>query len=517
MSQTGTCSFDFTNTSYNPTVANYTHDSTQNPFGGYISNLRVVKGVAVYTGNFSPPTSPLTATQSAGTNIAAITGTQTSLLTCQSFRFVDNSVANSGAGWTVTTSGTPSVQAFSPFAPQYQYTPSVTGGSGYFDGTGDYLVTSTTSAAFAYGTGDFTYSAWIYPLNVSGTKVIIDGRRSADKVGPVLYLDNATLTGAKNETTNVLSGGTVIANAWNFVELTRTSSNWRLFVNGSLTAGPTADAINYSANQVATIGINGMDGTQGFAGYIVDARVLKGTGGTSSTLPTAPLTAITNTQLLLNFTNAGIYDGTLKNNLETVGNAQVSTSVVKYGTGSMYFDGSGDYLSIPYNAALVFDSGNFTVECWFYLTGNAGINGNNERKAEFASCIVGIPTTAGWEFGLDGNSTTTGTGISFSNRINSSTAYTITATVTVNQNQWNHVAVVRNGTTTTIYLNGTSVGSGTLTNQSITSANSLWIGRQNVNNFNHDFPGYIDDLRITKGIARYTANFTPPTVALPRQ
>jgi hypothetical protein len=60
-------------------------------FTGYMSNVRVVKGVAVYTGTFTPPTSPLTATQSAGTGIAAITGTQTSLLTFQNPTIVDNS------------------------------------------------------------------------------------------------------------------------------------------------------------------------------------------------------------------------------------------------------------------------------------------------------------------------------------------------------------------------------------------------------------------------------------------
>jgi hypothetical protein len=50
------------------------------PYRGNISNLRVVKGVAVYTGNFTVPASPLTATQSSGTNISAITGSQTKLL-----------------------------------------------------------------------------------------------------------------------------------------------------------------------------------------------------------------------------------------------------------------------------------------------------------------------------------------------------------------------------------------------------------------------------------------------------
>lgn len=62
-------------------------------FTGNISNLRIVKGVAVYTGNFTVPTSPLTATQSSGTNISAITGTQTSLLCCQSDTIIDNSAA----------------------------------------------------------------------------------------------------------------------------------------------------------------------------------------------------------------------------------------------------------------------------------------------------------------------------------------------------------------------------------------------------------------------------------------
>ena len=62
-------------------------------FTGNISNLRIVKGVAVYTGNFTVPTSPLTATQSSGTNISAITGTQTSLLCCQSATVIDNSAA----------------------------------------------------------------------------------------------------------------------------------------------------------------------------------------------------------------------------------------------------------------------------------------------------------------------------------------------------------------------------------------------------------------------------------------
>jgi alpha-tubulin suppressor-like RCC1 family protein len=94
--------------------------TTVNPFAGNLSNIRIVKGVAVYSGtntvtaNFTVPTSPLSRIQSSSTNIAALSGTETSLLACQNTAFVDNSI-NSFA---ITTTGAPSIsQTLIPFTP----------------------------------------------------------------------------------------------------------------------------------------------------------------------------------------------------------------------------------------------------------------------------------------------------------------------------------------------------------------------------------------------------------------
>ena len=84
---------------------------------------------------------------------------------------------------------------------------------------------------------------------------------------------------------------------------------------------------------------------------------------------------------------------------------------------------------------------------------------------------------------------------------------------TVSASTWTHIAVVRSGSTITLYKNGTASGTQT-SGQAFTTAGLLRIGGGIVGNGN-DFNGYIDDLRITKGIARYTTTFTPPTSAFP--
>jgi hypothetical protein len=210
------------------------------------------------------------------------------------------------------------------------------------------------------------------------------------------------------------------------------------------------------------------------------------------------VTAVTNTSLLLNFTNGAIFDNAMMNDLETVGNAQISTSVKKFGTGSLAFDGTGDWLTsnAPVNLN-AFGTGAFTIEGWFYLNTTAS-------QQIFLDFRAGPSDVAGALY-FDG--TNISWYVSGSNRISGGTVSTST---------WYHIAVCRSGTSTKLFINGTQAGSTyTDTNNYICPIGRPYLGALSDGTGTLYYNGYIDDLRITKGYARYTANFTAPTAAFP--
>jgi hypothetical protein len=459
--------------------------STKRYLNGYISNLRVVKGTAVYTSDFTPSTTPLTAI------------TNTSLLTCQSNRFVDNSSNN----FAITRNGDVRVTAFSPFAPTSAYSTSVVGGSGYFDGTGDFLTTASSSALDC--SGDFTFECWFYlTATVADYRMFISNATTNNTyislksggTGGILQLVAAGVDQA-----NLNLNNSVVPNTWNHVAVVRSGTTLTGYINGVSLGSVTSSAnFAFSNGQGTSIGKWG-GGSQFWTGYLSNLRIVKGTAVYTSdfTPPTAPLTAITNTSLLLNFTNAGIFDNAANNDLETVGDAQVSTSVTKFGTGSMSFDGTGDLLTVPDNVNLQLGTGNFTIEGWIYL---------NAIGSQRGFVAKGTSTT-GWALSVN----------ALNQVVFTFGSSNINSTGLLAMSTWYFVTVVREGTGTNqtkIYINGTNDGTGTVsTNFNQTSIMYIGAGRVGGNNLD----GYIDDLRITKGVARYTANFTPPTAAFPNQ
>jgi hypothetical protein len=293
-------------------------------------------------------------------------------------------------------------------------------------------------------------------------------------------------------------GGSVPVGAWSHIAIVRSGTTVTGYVNGT-SVGTTA--YSGTAGNTGGFGIGaGRAGGAPFTGYISNARAVQGTAVYTAnfTPPTTPLTAITNTSLLLNFTNAGIFDAATINNGQTVGNAQVSTTQAKWGTTSMYFDGTDDRLVFASRPEIAFGTGNFTVEGWVYRA-DTNVRG-----------VLQISGTAG---GLQNSNLTTvalGSDVGQVWRIYANNnSYNSTATWSINT--WYHFALVRNSGTTTLYIDGTSVISQADTTN-YTGTNICVSGF-----FTTAFlmNGYIQDLRITNGYARYTANFTAPTAAFP--
>jgi hypothetical protein len=464
----------------------------------YISNARIVKGTAVYTSAFTPSITPLT----------AISGT--SVLTCQSSRFIDSSTNN----FTITRNGDVSVQRFSPFNATSTYSTSVIGGSGYFDGTGDSLKVAYSSQ-MDLTNQDFAIEFWIYlPAQLSNRSILCQDQSNYQLNAYVDTGGNLTFYSYQSNGTenfNVPMGATPVG-AWSHLVIARTGSTIAGFRNGvriatasfngtvnAQTGGWYIGAVYSNLNQIT--------------GYLSDVRFVIGSNpygvGTTLTVPTAPLTAITNTRFLASFSNAAILDNAMMSDLETVGNAQISTSVKKYGTGSISFDATADRLVAASSPNIAFGTGDFTVEFW--------LNSNNVASANQRGVIQTSDTSGGLKAGY-----TTGiaiyqggnaTGGALNGGITANVAGTFlgSSSAVITTSTWYHIALVRSSGTSTIYVNGTSVGSATTTGNC--SGQFVCVGGYYDTTYLYD--GYLDDLRITKGFARYTSNFTAPTAAFP--
>lgn len=440
------------------------------------------------------------------------------------------------------------------------------GASGYFDGTGDYLSVAS-SADFGFGTGDFTIECWV---NTAGTNRSVWDNRTTTEAGTG-YI--ATTTGRIGFWNNVAAfeGTTNIANnAWHHLAWCRASGILRLFVDGvaEYTGAMTSDLGTSRPLRIGRDYLNAGD----FTGYIDDLRVTKGVARYTAnfTPPTTsfptqlpvisgvvkdssgnfaqrlvrafdrktgaflnatlsnpttgaysiPVATADETMVIANDAIGDPYGGNVVlamhmdgvNNSTTFvdetgktvtanGNVQISTAQSKFGGASAYFDGTGDYLSVASSNDFGFGTSDFTIECWAYWTSHANWRVLACQRTAYNSNyqFIFLTDVSG---NLVATTSTSGT----------TDAFTVSGPSAVPAGQWNHVAFVRGGTTMKVYLNGvagTSVTCGTAA--LFVSSATVKVGADG--DGTSSFLGYIDDLRITKGVARYTANFTPPTAA----
>ena len=376
------------------------------------------------------------------------------------------------------------------------------GGSVSLDGTGDYLQIAD-NADFDLP-GEFSYEFWLYRTgSTSGTYQAILGSNGSGSNGLTFYITQSN--GALNiyQSSFIISGsaGDITDNSWHHVLLMRDSSNLlQLFING--------DRVSSSTNNTAFTDNTAGGGTRigydisangYFQGFLTDIRLVKGsTGGYSSganiTVPTAPLTAVTNTKLLLNFTQAKIVDKSQNRNIPITGNVVASSAQQHYGENTLAFDGNGDRIKIARVIPLG-DDVDWTIETWVRSPSADG------SRVDFISQYEASPAAGRM-------------GIYF---LNAKLAFfqsnlsptSVVGTTNVVNNQWHHVAVTNHVGTRRIYLDGNFEGSSTGTGHILatdTVIGDLGDGLSNGAELN----GYLHDLRITQGLVRY------PYIAKPK-
>ena len=389
------------------------------------------------------------------------------------------------------------------------------GASAYFDGVGDYLV-GTAGAGYDFGTGDFTVEAWVWwdgtydtaGANHSGRVIYSTATIGAsDRLGIFAPSSGSPVVGTAGGIffSKVTSGVFPNKNCWSHIAGTRSGSTVRIFLNGALVASGTDTSSfglgAYTSQGAPRIGFDGGSGASAWKGYLSDVRVVKGTAVYTAafSVPTAPLSAVSGTSLLLNCANASIVDMASTVDIETAGNISSSSAVTKFASKSMWFDGSGDYLSVgtigqaPFNLG----TGDFTIEAWIYptatITGTPAIYANYGGLRSGAHVLRLVSASGGklafYIFpGAD----------------------IVTSTSNIAIGTWTHVAVARSGGTLRLYVNGIlEASAANSTNLTSDTAHAATVGGywQSASTMEASgyFNGYIEDLRVTKGIGRYSA------------
>ena len=381
-------------------------------------------------------------------------------------------------------------------------------GSGYFGGAG--RVSTDASADFSFP-GDFTVEFWCKPTHAAD----YSGYPALLSVGSYSngFLIRSGGGGASNASVIVnnvyMKTGPIIAalNVWNHIALTRQGSTVRLFINGVVSGTMTVTTtINSTAGAVHLFAL--ASPSQYGKGYMDDLRITKGvarytSGFTVPTeqLPSGPLTDISYDPFWSNVVFAMDCNSYTEFKGKTITPNGTSISATsKFGSGSLYFNGNSNIASVP---AINYGTSSFTHEFWL------NPNTTSTTQTVFLSSTFGSGDSYGMKLSRQG---TGGRALGFHLTSNGTTIVAlIQTTLNLIINSWNHVALVKDGSEFSIFING------------IKSGTATWAGNfyNNISytdyygshpNLTSKLTGYIDDIRITLGVPKYTTNFDVPTL-----
>jgi len=501
-------------TSTNISIGGSTLTGSNGITAGYIDDFCITNGVAKYGQTFTPPAAPLTVITN---ETLFLDGS--SVTTDQSTTPVALTSLTVFTG-TAATSVTQPNNLFGSSSPSaLKFT-----GTGALNTAAGYLQFTNATTAMDFGVGDLTVELWLYLTNTPTTYTqILNPTTSTTNYGGLRLglsssgapqLDCCSNGGTTPDLVNAGLGAPIPLNTWQHIAVVRSGGYINIFQNGKCTFAQALTGTMYASGaNGGKVVIGGRSDGYGLGGYIYDLRVLKGTAmyptqGSTTSAFIVPQSALTTygtnnnslTTLLLNFEGQAngstiFTDSSAYNHYVTpVGTAAISTAQFKYGSASGLFN-STSYLTVPYAPEFNFGTNNFTVEAWIYIPALSSIAANTYLLAKNQSWALSFPTASSgvlnYYLSSNGSTWDIQSGASLG---------TLTA------GTWNHVALVRNGTTFTPYLNGVA---GTTTTSSLTlnaNLNNVLIGGAGSG---LGFPGYIDDVRITNS-AVYTAAFNVP-------
>jgi len=378
--------------------------------------------------------------------------------------------------------------------------------SAYFDGSGDYIY--STHNDFSLGAGNFTIECFVYPTSYNPSYCAIIETRNAHNSasGLSIQMKPDGIISPVSDGTWVNSNTALALDTWSHLAIVRNGTTLTVYINGVYTGAVTCTR-DFTDNSLK-IGM-GTWANSYFFGYIDDLRITKGVARYTSnfTVPDAAFSDLKNENVdpffnnvaLLMHMEGGTWTDTTGSSTITSHGSTLSTSTAKFGLQSASATGPSTYVTAANATGYNFGTGDYTIEFWFY--NNAPASGTSTSIFCFA---LNNDFRGGHSIGATIRAADQVLMFGWLSNQNASTYVVPTG-------QWIHIATSRNGSAVRGFVNGVQVY--TFTDTQTYNYNRCTLGGYWSAGRGLPSGCYIDDFRVTKGVARYITNFTPPSRA----